>query len=150
MCAVINLSTGAQVGFVGNAKNKVGNTELTPYLTKLINEGLERFFEKYPKVLNEYILIIKLNAKARVEAQKVKTATQKERMSSLKEHELKNLIRCNNTGKKFKEIFLTEGDSAGGSASNGCDKDTQAFLLFRGIVANPLKCSLSEIMENAE
>lgn len=150
LCAVINLTTGAQVGFVGNAKNKVGNTELTSYLTKLINEGLERFFEKYPKVLNEYILIIKLNAKARVEAQKVKTATQKERMSSLKEHELKNLIRCNNTGKKFKEIFLTEGDSAGGSASNGCDKDTQAFLLFRGIVANPLKCSLSEIMENAE
>ena len=46
--------------------------------------------------------------------------------------------------------FLTEGESAGGSASNGSDKDTQAFLLFKGIVANPLKCTLSEIMENDE
>ena len=45
---------------------------------------------------------------------------------------------------------MCEGNSAGGSASNGCDKDTQAFLLFRGITANPLKCTLAEIMNNEE
>lgn len=147
---VINLATGAQVGFVGNAKQKVGNAELTPYLNEIIKTNMDKFFEENPKVLDEYIKIVKLNAKARVEMQKVKSATQKERMNSFKEHEMKNFISCNNRGKKFKELFLTEGDSAGGSASNGCDKDSQAFLLFRGIVANPLKCTLSEIMENEE
>lgn len=147
---VINLATGAQVGFVGNAKQKVGNAELTPYLNEIIKTNMDKFFEENPRVLDEYIKIVKLNAKARVEMQKVKTATQKERMNSFKEHEMKNFISCNNRGKKFRELFLTEGDSAGGSASNGCDKDTQAFLLFRGIVANPLKCTLAEIMENEE
>ena len=147
---VINLSTGAQVGFVGNSKTKIGAKELVPYLSNIVNKGLDDFFNENPKTLEEYIKIIKLNAKARIEMQKVKNATQKERMDSFKELQLKNYIRCNNTGKKFKELFLTEGDSAGGSASNGCDKDTQAFLLFRGIVANPIKCSLAEIMENAE
>lgn len=150
LCVIINLTTGAQVGFVGNAKQKIGNEELTPYLTEIISKNMDKFFNDNPKCLDEFIKIIKLNTKARVEMQKVKNATQRERMNSFKEHSIKNYIRCNNTGKKFKELFLTEGDSAGGSASNGSDKDTQAFLLFRGIVANPLKCSLSEIMENAE
>ena len=150
LCIVINLTTGAQVGFVGNAKQKVGNTELTPYLNEIINKGLSEFFEKNQKVLDEYIKIVKLNCKARIEMQKVKSATQKERMNSFKEFEIKKYIRCNNTGKKFKELWLTEGDSAGGSCSNACDKNTQAFLLFRGNVANPLKCSLAEIMQNEE
>ena len=150
LCVIINLTTGAQVGFVGNAKQKIGNEELTPYLVEIINTNMDKFFTDNPKVLDEYIKIIKLNTKARVEMQKVKNATQRERMNSFKEYEIKNYIRCNNTGKKFKELFLTEGDSAGGGASNGSDKDTQAFLLFRGVVANPLKCSLSEIMENDE
>ena len=147
---VINLATGAQVGFVGNAKTKIGNVELTPYLNEIIKNSMDKFFTDNPKVLDEYIKIVKLNAKARIEMQKVKTATQKERMTSLKELELKNYISCNNRGKSYRELWLTEGDSAGGSASNGCNKDTQAFLLFRGIVANPLKCTLSEIMENEE
>ena len=64
--------------------------------------------------------------------------------------EMSNFIRCNNTGKQWKEIFLVEGNSASGSARNGSDPDTQAFFLFRGVTANALKCSLSEIMENRE
>ena len=147
---VINLATGAQVGFVGNSKQKIGNVELTPYLNEIIKTNMDKFFEENPKVLEEYIKIVKLNAKARVEMQKVKTATQKERMNSFKELSLRNFIPCNNRGKGFREVFLCEGGSAGGSASNGCDKDTQAFLLFRGITANPLKCTLAEILENEE
>ena len=147
---VINLATGAQVGFVGNAKQKVGNAELTPYLNEIIKTNMDKFFNDNPRVLDEYIKIVKLNAKARVEMQKVKTATQKEKMNSFKELSLRNFIPCNNRGKGFREVFLCEGNSAGGSASNGCDKDTQAFLLFRGITANPLKCTLAEIMENEE
>lgn len=150
LCVVINMTTGAQVGFVGNAKQKVGNSELIPYITEIVNKGLNEFFEKNQKVLDEYIKIVKLNCKARIEMQKVKTASQKERMNSFKEFEIKKYIRCNNTGKKYKELWLTEGDSAGGSCSNACDKNTQAFLLFRGNVANSIKKSFTEIMQNEE
>lgn len=147
---VINLSTDAQVGFVGNAKQKVGNKALAPYITEIVNTGINSFFNENPSVLNEYVRIIKLNAKARIEMQRVKTATQKERMNSFAEHEMKNFIRCNNTGKKFKEIFLVEGDSPSGTAANGCDKDTQAFFMFRGNTLNPLKCTIADVMENRE
>lgn len=150
LCCVINLSTDAQVGFVGNAKQKVGNKDLIPYITELVNKGLQNFFGSNPSVLTDYIRIVKLNAKARIEMQRVKTATQKERMTSFDEHQLKHFIRCNNTGKKWKEIFLVEGDSPSGTASNGCDKDTQAFFMFRGNTLNPLKCSIADVMENQE
>ena len=87
-----------------NAKTKIGNEALTPYLNEIINEGLDKFFEKNQSCLNEYIKIIKLNAKARVEAAKVKSAVQKEKMNSFKEHEMTNLIMCTNKGKQWKEI----------------------------------------------
>ena len=147
LCCVINLSTNAQVNFVGNAKTKIGNKLLIPYLTEMINEELDKFFKEHPNVLNDYIKIVRMNAKARVEAAKIKVATQKERINTFKEHEMKNYIRCNNTGKKWKELSIVEGDSASSAARNGCDPDTQAFFLLRGVTANPFKCSLAEIMD---
>ena len=86
LCCVINLSTNAQVGFVGNAKTRVGNEALIPYLSEIVNAELDKYFTNNSSCLNEYIKIIKLNAKARIEAAKVKTAVQKERMNSFKEH----------------------------------------------------------------
>lgn len=150
LCCVVNLSTNAQVGFVGNAKTKIGSDTLVPYLNEILNREIDKFFTDNQSCLNEFIKIIKLNAKARVEANKVKSAVKKERVNSFTEHSMKNFIRANNTGKKFKELFLVEGNSASGSARNGCDPDTQAFFLFRGVVANSFKCSLSEIMQNKE
>ena len=97
--------------------------------------------------MNDYVKIVRMNAKARVEAAKIKVATQKERINTFKEHEMKNYIRCNNTGKKWKELSIVEGDSASSAARNGCDPDTQAFFLLRGVTANPFKCSLAEIMD---
>lgn len=104
LSAVINLSTNAQVDFVGNAKQKIGNTKLIPTIKNIINKGLNDFFDKNQSCLNEYIKIIKLNAKARIEMQKVKVATQRERMNSFKEFEMKKFIPCNNKGNKFREL----------------------------------------------
>lgn len=148
-CA-INLSSNAQVGFVGNAKQKIGNKELIPYMKKIVTNGLNEFFNKNKEILNEYIKIIKMNAKARIEANKVRVATQTERLNTFKEHKMSNYIRCNNTGNQFKVLYLTEGNSAGSSCRNACDPSCSAFFLLRGVPANAMKCSLSKIMENKE
>ena len=101
---VINLSTNAYVSFNGNAKQSITNKDLIPYMKEIVNTGLEEYFNKNKDLLNEYIKLIKINAKARQEAAKAKTATQTERLNSFKEHSMKNFIRCNNTGKQFKEL----------------------------------------------
>ena len=147
---VLNLSTNAYVGFVGNAKEKIGNKELIPYIKEVVSDGLEKFFKENKSILEDYIKLIKLNAKARQEAAKAKTATTTERLNSFKELAMTNYIPCNNKGKQWKEIFLVEGNSAAGSVRNGSDPDTQAAFLFRGVTANAMKCSLSEIMQNRE
>ena len=73
-------------------------------MKEIVTEGLENFFKKDQNLLNDFIKIIKLNAKARMEATKAKTATQTERLNTFKEHSMSNYIRCNNTGKQWKEI----------------------------------------------
>jgi DNA gyrase/topoisomerase IV subunit B len=147
---IVSLSTNAYVGFVGNAKNQIMSPKLVPYMKDLITSKLDEFFKANPKILEDIIKIVKINVKARMEALKAKSATQVERLNTFKEHEMSNFIRCNNTGKQWKEIFLVEGNSASGSARNGSDPNTQAFFLFRGVTANAMKCSLTEIMENKE
>ena len=147
---VLNLSTNAYVGFVGNAKEKIGNKELIPYIKEIVTNGLDVFFNNNKGMLEDYIRLIKLNAKARQEAAKAKVATSTERLNSFKELAMTNYIPCNNKGKQWKEIFLVEGNSAAGSVRNGSNPDTQAAFLFRGVTANPMKCSLSELMQNRE
>lgn len=147
---VLSLSTNAQVGFVGNAKQKIQCPNLIPYMKELIINALDEYFKLNNDLLNDIIKIIKINAKARMDMIKAKSATNIEKLNTFKEHEMKNYIRANNTGKQWKELFLTEGDSAAGTARNGCDPMTQAFFLFRGVTANAMKNNLTEIMENKE
>ena len=64
---------------------------------------------------------------------------------------MKNYIRCNNTGKQWKELFILEGDSASGSARNACNPDTQAIFLLKGVVFNPVKSdNFADAMANNE
>lgn len=147
---VLNLSTDAAVGFVGNAKTSIDSKHLLPYMKEIITDGLTAYFKKNQDQLNTIIKVVKLNAKARIEATKAKVATQTERINTLSEHSMSNYIRCNNTGKKWKELCLVEGNSASGSVRNGRDADTTAVYLFRGVVMNAEKASLAEVMANTE
>ena len=147
---IINLSTDAMVRFEGNAKKRIGNKDLLPVLCDMVEDGLNTMFTSNPQILKDYINIIKANAKVRLDMNKLKQAAVKEKVNTFKEHMMTNYIRCNNTGKQWKEIFLVEGNSASGSARDGSDPDTQAFFLLRGVVKNAAKSDLLSIKENKE
>lgn len=149
---VINLSTNAQVGFVGNAKEKIGNEALVPVIKNIVNNSLTDYFSKNQNELGALIKIVKMNAKARIEAAKVKTAIQVDKLNSFKAHEMKNYIQCNNRGKnQYRELFIVEGDSASGCCRNASNSDFQSIFLLRGVTLNAWKAkNLAETMQNRE
>ena len=148
---VINLSSDAQVQFMGNAKTQIGNENLIPVIKDLVNEGLKEFFDKNQSVLQSYIKIVKTNAKARIELNKIKSTNTKPKTDRF--HNLTNgsFKACNNKGKQYKELYLIEGKiSAGGSVIDARDPNVQAVLGFRGVTANAYKRDINTIFDNAE
>jgi DNA gyrase/topoisomerase IV subunit B len=85
-------------------KEKIGGNTLVEPLAEMITTNLEKFFSINTQVFNQYANIIKLNAKARIESQAIKTAVKTEKMSNLSEHSMENFTPCTNTGKQWKEI----------------------------------------------
>ena len=148
---VVNLSTNAQVEFMGNAKNRIQNENLKPVLKDMTQELLTEYFANDSAKLQAIIKVIKANAKARIDLQKAKSVNVSKKIDNFADMELSNFIKCNNTGNAYKELFLIEGrKSAAGSMVNGRDPNTQAIFGFRGVTANAFKKSLAEIMENGE
>lgn len=148
---VVNLSTNAQVEFMGNAKNRIQNENLKPVLKDMTQELLTEYFVNDSSKLQAIIKVIKANAKARIDLQKAKSVNVSKKIDNFADMELSNFIKCNNTGNAYKELFLIEGrKSAAGSMVNGRDPNTQAIFGFRGVTANAFKKSLAEIMENGE
>ena len=148
---VINLTSDAQVQFMGNAKTQIGNDNLVPVIKDLVNDGLKEFFDKNQAVLQSYIKIIKSNAKARIELNKIKSTNTKPKTDRF--HNLTNgsFKSCNNKGKQYKELYLIEGKiSAGGSVIDARDPNVQAVLGFRGVTANAYKRDINTIFDNAE
>ena len=149
---VVNLSTNAQVQFMGNAKNRIQNEDLKPVLKEIAKEQIEKYFSKESGKLASATKIIKQNAKARIDMQKAKVATVKNRISRFDELEIPNFIAANNTkAGQYREIFLIEGKkSAAGSMVDGRDHNTQAIFGFRGQTLNPYKTTFAKFMENEE
>lgn len=146
---VVNLSTNAQVDFMGNAKTKIQNESLKPLLKTLTTEAVTEYFEKNSG-LGAVCKLIVANARARIEMQKVKDVSIQKRYDAFSEYDIPNLIRANNTGNKYREIILIEGrKSAAGAIRNARDPYTQAIFGFRGQTANPLKSS-SDVTNNDE
>lgn len=146
---VINLSTDAQVQFLGNQKNKINNVDLKPLIKDIVTEKLNEMDTDSFKNIFKYI---KMNARARIEANKTRQASKKHAMKKFDDADIDNYTGCNNRGKSYKEIFIVEGaKSAKGAVVNGrFSTYTQAVYGMRGCTKNPFKFSFDEIMANKE
>ena len=135
--------------FEGQTKTKLGNAKVRSIVYGLVNERLEFFFEENPKQAR--VIIEKT-----MQAQRAREAAKKARDLSRRKNALEGsglpgkLVDCKNTDPKVSEIFLVEGDSAGGTAKGGRDPDTQAILPLRGKIINVEKARLDKVLSNEE
>ena len=135
--------------FEGQTKTKLGNSEIRNLVTKAMNEHLGSFFEENPAKAKEILLKCLTAQRAREAARLARENTR--RKGALESTTLPGkLADCSDKNPKFCEIFLVEGDSAGGSAKSGRDRRFQAILPLRGKILNVEKARLNHVLENEE
>jgi len=135
--------------FEGQTKTKLGNSEVRRISDSLFSDGFERFLLENPdeaKIIIEKSLVA---ARARVAAKKARELTRRKNALEISSLPGK-LVDCSSKDATISEIFLVEGDSAGGSAKEGRDSKTQAILPLRGKILNVEKARIDKIFENAE
>lgn len=152
MNIAVNLDTDMQnLGFTGQTKQKIKSEQVYDLVKSMATRTVQKYFDEHKDVLDKLVKVIKLNAKARVEMNKIKSSVIKETTTFWDEHRMKNFVPCNNRGKsQHKELFLVEGKSAKGAAQLARDPDTQALFAFRGVSANAFKRDGTTILDNEE
>lgn len=135
--------------FEGQTKGKLGNAEVQPFVNAAIKEGLDTYFEENPGDGKRILEKVFLAAKARLAAKAAKDAII--RKGALEGATLPGkLADCQEKDPTISEIFIVEGDSAGGSAKQGRDRKFQAILPLRGKVLNTERARLDKIIEFEE
>ena len=135
--------------FEGQTKTKLGNAKVRNIVYGLLNERLDFFFEENPKFARAIV-------DKCMQAQRAREAAKKARDLSRRKNALDGsglpgkLVDCKSTDPKESEIFLVEGDSAGGTAKGGRDPNTQAILPLRGKIINVEKARLDKVLANEE
>lgn len=145
LTAVISIKV-SEPQFEGQTKTKLGNSEVTGAVNQAVGQALTDYLEEYPveaKMICEKVI---LAATARVAARKARESVQRKSVMSGGGLPGK-LADCSNKDPKECEIFLVEGDSAGGSAKQGRDRYTQAILPLRGKILNVEKVQWHRVFE---
>ncbi len=135
--------------FEGQTKTKLGNTDLKGFVQRACNEWLADWFERNPSEAK--IIITKANAAARARLAAAQARKLARRKSLLESGSMPGkLADCQSTDPRVSELFIVEGDSAGGSAKQGRDPKTQAILPIRGKILNVEKARIDRVLKNNE
>ena len=135
--------------FEGQTKTKLGNSEIRPLVSQIFGEVLEEFLAEHPEEAKAIIARCVLASNARIAARKAREATRrKSPLDSL--GFASKLADCRSKDPSKSELYIVEGDSAGGSAKDGRESEYQAILPLRGKVLNVEKARLDKALANKE
>lgn len=135
--------------FEGQTKTKLGNPEVRQITSQVVGEGLDRFLVEHPADAKGIITKCTMAMRSRIAARKAREATRRKSPLDALGFASK-LADCRSKNPMISEIYIVEGDSAGGSAKQGRESEYQAILPLRGKVLNVEKARLDKILSNKE
>lgn len=148
LVAVVSVKL-ANPQFEGQTKTKLGNPEMRAFVDAVVSEGMSTFLDENPAVARRIAEKVLAAARAREAARRARELTR--RKNALEVTSLPGkLADCTERDPAMAELFLVEGDSAGGSAKQGRDRRFQAILPLRGKIINVEKARLDKILANEE
>jgi DNA gyrase subunit B len=149
LTAIVSVKLG-EPQFEGQTKGKLGNTEAKTFVQKLVNDQLGAWFEANPTEGKDIARKSVSAAAARIAARKARDLARNRKGLMGGAGLPGKLIDCSSTNPDECEVFIVEGDSAGGSARSGRDPRTQAILPIRGKILNVEKARIDKVLQNNE
>ena len=148
LTAIVSIKL-AEPQFEGQTKTKLGNTEAKSFVQKVTNDRLRDWFDRNPGEAKGIVDKAQQAARARIAARQARDLTR--RKSAMETNGLPGkLADCSSTDPSKSEIYVVEGDSAGGSAKGGRDPQFQAILPIRGKIINVEKSRIDRVLKNTE